>query len=130
MNELASTLYCLFHSLWYIVSIIIIQEIYLLFPTSVTLNKSQYPTILEDFDYRNRLMNDIMEVYEFLKQRDIELTAEESTGMLMISTQLPEILQVNSSEDLVTMMTSMRSVIEKMTDKKMQHLLLIVDSQR
>ncbi len=75
-------------------------------------------------------MNDIMEVYEFLNQRDIELTSKESAGMLMTSTQLPEILQVNSSKDLVAMIASISLVIEKMADKKMQHLLLMVDSQR
>ena len=77
-------------------------------------------------------MNDVMEVYEFLNQRDIELTSDESGGgaSLMVTTQLPAVLQVNSSDDLVAMVTNVKAVIDKMTDKRLQHLLLIVDSQR
>ena len=93
------------------------------------MKKSQYPTILEDFQCRNALMNDIMEVYEFLRQRNVELTSAES-GILQVSTQLPETLQVHSSEDLVSMISAVSLVIEKMTNKRTQQLLLMLDSQR
>ena len=96
---------------------------------TVVPRKSSFPTILEDFESRNEILNDIMELLEFLKQREVELTSEGS-GVLQVSTHLAETLQVHSGDDLVKMIDGVKKVMEKLTDKRTQHLLLILDSER
>lgn len=103
----------------------------LLFSVLELPNKSKYPTILEDFEYRNKLLNDVMELQEFLKQRNLEsMSEEDDPGLLMISGSLPEALQAYSSADVSAMIVSTQLVIDKMTEKKLQHVLLLLDSPR
>lgn len=94
-------------------------------------NKSKFSTVLEDFDCRNKLLNDVMELQEFLKQRNLETASEGGDpGLLMISGSLPEALQAYSSEEVSVMIANTQLVVDKMTEKKLQHILLILDSPR
>lgn len=93
---------------------------------------SQYPTILEDFNTRNMLLDDLMELSEFTKQRIIDMNPNETGGGggLVLQVDLPSSVQGYSSQDMQDMLCNVSAVIDKLTNKKSQQLLLMLGSQR
>ena len=90
---------------------------------------SQYPTILEDFNTRNMLLDDLMELFEFTKQR-ISETVGRGGGGWVLQVDLPSSVQGYSSQDIEEMSCNVSSVIDALTNKKSQQLLLMLGSQR
>lgn len=88
---------------------------------------SRNPTVLEDFLTRNVLLDDIMELSEFTKQMINELSAEAGS---ILQIDLPTAVQAYSSQDIQEMFDNVTIVIEKLTNKKCQQLLLMLGSQR
>ena len=93
---------------------------------------SQYPTILEDFNTRNMLLDDLMELSEFTKQRIIDMNPNETGGGggLVLQVDLPSSVQGYSSQDMQDILCNVSAVIDKLTNKKSQQLLLMLGSQR
>ena len=96
---------------------------------------SQYPTILEDFNTRNMLLDDLMELFEFTKQRINETIGRGEGGGgggggLVLQVDLPSSVQGYSSKDIEEMSCNVSSVIDTLTNKKSQQLLLMLGSQR
>ena len=91
--------------------------------------KTTYPTLLEDFTTRNLVLDDIMELLEFVKQRVSELSSD-AGGLLQVDTQLPSSLQAHSSKDVQEMIGNVMLVLDKLTNKRIQQLLLMLGSQR
>lgn len=93
---------------------------------------TQYPTILEDFNTRNMLLDDLMELSEFTKQRIIDMNPNETGGGggLVLQVDLPSSVQGYSSQDMQDMLCNVSAVIDKLTNKKSQQLLLMLGSQR
>lgn len=104
-------------------------------------NKS-FLTLLEDIDTRNLLMDQLSELFEFIKQRMTELSStadtsnttttatNSSVGSLLLQVDLPSSVQAYSSDDVMAMLSNVRLVIDKMTSKRTQQLLLMLGSQR
>ena len=77
------------------------------------------------------LMDDLIELEEFLKQRIVELSSDTMTsGYLLVDTSLPDTIQVQSCDDVTVMVENVTKVMQILTTKRMQHLLLILGSQR
>ena len=69
-----------------------------------------------------------MELLEFTKQRVNECTSSDTGGILQVD--LPALVQAYSSEDIQDMVDKINVVINKLTNKKTQQLLLMLGSQR
>lgn len=70
-----------------------------------------------------------MELLEFVKQRVSELSSD-AGGLLQVDTQLPLSLQAHSSKDVQEMIGNVMLVLDKLTNKRIQQLLLMLGSQR
>ncbi|XP_019849688.1 PREDICTED: CDK5 regulatory subunit-associated protein 3-like [Amphimedon queenslandica] len=93
---------------------------------------SQYPTVLEDFNTRNMLLDDLMELFEFTKQRINETVGRGEGGGgggFVLQVDLPSSVQGYSSKDIEEMSCNVSSVIDSLTNKKSQQLLLMLGSQ-
>ena len=75
------------------------------------------------------LLDDLMELFEFTKQR-ISETVGRGGGGWVLQVDLPSSVQGYSSQDIEEMSCNVSSVIDALTNKKSQQLLLMLGSQR
>jgi hypothetical protein len=82
---------------------------------------------LEDYKTRNALLDDLMELLEFVKQRVADSSSE---GGNVLAVELPSEVQGYSSDEVNGMVEMVSRVVDKMIDSRTQKLLLMLGSQR
>uniref|UniRef100_A0A7N5KQA8 CDK5 regulatory subunit associated protein 3 n=1 Tax=Ailuropoda melanoleuca TaxID=9646 RepID=A0A7N5KQA8_AILME len=87
-------------------------------------------TLLEYTETRNQFIDELMELEIFLSQRAVEMS-EEADILSMSQFQLaPAILQGQTKEKMVTMVSALQDLIGQLTSVRMQHLFMILASPR
>ncbi|XP_039595503.1 CDK5 regulatory subunit-associated protein 3 [Polypterus senegalus] len=87
-------------------------------------------TLLEYSQTRNQFIDELMELETFLSQRLTEMS-EEGDVVSMSQFQLaPSVIQSQTRDKVLAMLVQVRSMIERLTTKKMQHLFMILASPR
>uniref|UniRef100_A0A2R9A3K9 CDK5 regulatory subunit associated protein 3 n=3 Tax=Pan paniscus TaxID=9597 RepID=A0A2R9A3K9_PANPA len=87
-------------------------------------------TLLEYTETRNQFLDELMELEIFLAQRAVELS-EEADVLSVSQFQLaPAILQGQTKEKMVTMVSVLEDLIGKLTSLQLQHLFMILASPR
>ncbi|XP_011901719.1 PREDICTED: CDK5 regulatory subunit-associated protein 3 isoform X2 [Cercocebus atys] len=87
-------------------------------------------TLLEYTETRNQFLDELMELEIFLAQRAVELS-EEADVLSVSQFQLaPAILQGQTKEKMVTMVSVLDNLIGKLTNLQLQHLFMILASPR
>ncbi|XP_044245215.1 CDK5 regulatory subunit-associated protein 3 isoform X3 [Ursus arctos] len=87
-------------------------------------------TLLEYTETRNQFIDELMELEIFLSQRAVEMS-EEADILSMSQFQLaPAILQGQTKEKTVTMVSALQDLIGRLTSVRMQHLFMILASPR
>uniref|UniRef100_A0A2K6UQT6 CDK5 regulatory subunit associated protein 3 n=1 Tax=Saimiri boliviensis boliviensis TaxID=39432 RepID=A0A2K6UQT6_SAIBB len=87
-------------------------------------------TLLEYTETRNQFLNELMELEIFLCQRIVELS-EEADVLSVSQFQLaPAILQGQSKEKMVAMVSVLEDLIGQLINLRLQHLFMILDSPR
>ncbi|CAL1265495.1 unnamed protein product [Larinioides sclopetarius] len=88
-------------------------------------------SVLENESTRNSFYNDLLELEAFLEQRLLEA---ESAGNDVLSSSLfhnaPSVLQMQSTESLKQMLSSVKSISSQLMTTKLKHLYLIKNSPR
>ncbi|XP_004395153.1 PREDICTED: CDK5 regulatory subunit-associated protein 3 isoform X1 [Odobenus rosmarus divergens] len=87
-------------------------------------------TLLEYPETRNQFIDELMELEIFLSQRAVEMS-EEADILSMSQFQLaPAILQGQTKEKMLTMVSALQDLIGRLTSLRMQHLFMILASPR
>ncbi|VTJ55360.1 Hypothetical predicted protein [Marmota monax] len=87
-------------------------------------------TLLEYPETRNQFIDELMELEIFLSQRAVEMS-EEADILSVSQFQLaPAILQGQTKEKMVTMVSTLQDLIGRLTSLQMQHLFMILASPR
>ncbi|ELV11773.1 CDK5 regulatory subunit-associated protein 3 [Tupaia chinensis] len=87
-------------------------------------------TLLEYPETRNQFIDELMELEIFLSQRAVEMS-EEADILSVSQFQLaPAILQGQTKEKMVTMVSALQDLIGRLTSLRMQHLFMILASPR
>lgn len=87
-------------------------------------------TLLEYPETRNQFIDELMELEIFLSQRAVEMS-EEADILSVSQFQLaPAILQGQTKEKMVTMVSTLQDLIGRLTSLRMQHLFMILASPR
>ncbi|XP_043911237.1 CDK5 regulatory subunit-associated protein 3 isoform X2 [Protopterus annectens] len=87
-------------------------------------------SLLENPDTRNQFIDELMELEVFLSQRLIE-TNEEADVLAVCQFQTaPAILQNQTADKMTTVLTTVKALLDQLTNQKMQHLFLIHASPR
>ncbi|XP_066119934.1 CDK5 regulatory subunit-associated protein 3 [Saccopteryx bilineata] len=87
-------------------------------------------TLLEYPETRNQFIDELMELEIFLSQRAVEMS-EEADILSVSQFQLaPAILQGQTKEKVVTMVSVLQDLIGRLTSLRMQHLFMILASPR
>lgn len=87
-------------------------------------------TLLEYPETRNQFIDELMELEIFLSQRAVEMS-EEVDILSMSQFQLaPAILQGQTKEKMLTMVSALQDLIGRLTSLRMQHLFMILASPR
>uniref|UniRef100_A0A8C8Z8M3 CDK5 regulatory subunit associated protein 3 n=1 Tax=Prolemur simus TaxID=1328070 RepID=A0A8C8Z8M3_PROSS len=87
-------------------------------------------TLLEYPETRNQFIDELMELEIFLSQRAVEMS-EEADILSVSQFQLaPAILQGQTKEKMVTMVSVLQDLIGRLTNLRMQHLFMILASPR
>ncbi|XP_032285070.1 CDK5 regulatory subunit-associated protein 3 isoform X1 [Phoca vitulina] len=87
-------------------------------------------TLLEYPETRNQFIDELMELEIFLSQRAVEMS-EEADILSMSQFQLaPAILQGQTKEKMLTMVSALQDLIGRLSSLRMQHLFMILASPR
>ncbi|XP_030890128.1 CDK5 regulatory subunit-associated protein 3 [Leptonychotes weddellii] len=87
-------------------------------------------TLLEYPETRNQFIDELMELEIFLSQRAVEMS-EEADILSMSQFQLaPAILQGQTKEKMLTMVSALQDLIGRLASLRMQHLFMILASPR
>uniref|UniRef100_A0A2K5SJF8 CDK5 regulatory subunit associated protein 3 n=1 Tax=Cebus imitator TaxID=2715852 RepID=A0A2K5SJF8_CEBIM len=87
-------------------------------------------TLLEYTETRNQFLDELMELEIFLCQRAVELS-EEADVLSVSQFQLaPAILQGQTKEKMVAMVSVLEDLIGQLINLRLQHLFMILDSPR
>ncbi|KAK2111756.1 CDK5 regulatory subunit-associated protein 3 [Saguinus oedipus] len=87
-------------------------------------------TLLEYTETRNQFLDELMELEIFLCQRVVELS-EEADVLSVSQFQLaPAILQGQTKEKMVAMVSVLEDLIGQLVNLRLQHLFMILDSPR
>ncbi|XP_072343675.1 CDK5 regulatory subunit-associated protein 3 isoform X3 [Scyliorhinus torazame] len=87
-------------------------------------------TILESTETRNQFVNELMELQDFLSQRLTEMKEEADILSINQFQTAPAIVQSQDEAKVVTMMSVVRDLVQRLTNVKMRHLFMIHASPR
>jgi hypothetical protein len=97
---------------------------------STSLDKSTRIGLLMDTEIRNRVLNDLLELRAFLRQRTQELLAEDNVAFANHFQGTCSLLEQQSFGTIKTFHAKVQEAIDLLTDKRLQQLLLIQSSER
>ncbi|XP_034694291.1 LOW QUALITY PROTEIN: CDK5RAP3-like protein [Vitis riparia] len=104
---------------------------------SVLDTRTQTPEIKEDrsqlleTEYRNKILDDLFEMKAFLNQRLVELRNEETLSLQhQVQAVAPFVLQQYTPDAIQAMLSDVSSAISLLTNRKMQDLIMILNSKR
>ncbi|KAJ9695505.1 hypothetical protein PVL29_010805 [Vitis rotundifolia] len=104
---------------------------------SVLDTKTQTPEIkgdrsqLLETEYRNKILDDLFEMKAFLNQRLVELRNEETLSLQhQVQAVAPFVLQQYTPDAIQAMLSDVSSAISLLTNRKMQDLIMILNSKR
>ncbi|RVW30736.1 CDK5RAP3-like protein [Vitis vinifera] len=104
---------------------------------SVLDTKTRTPEIKEDrsqlleTEYRNKILDDLFEMKAFLNQRLVELRNEETLSLQhQVQAVAPFVLQQYTPDAIQAMLSDVSSAISLLTNRKMQDLIMILNSKR
>ncbi|KAL4198181.1 hypothetical protein AMTRI_Chr03g138880 [Amborella trichopoda] len=84
-----------------------------------------------DTEYRNKLLDDLFEVKCFLSQRLFEMQSEETSSLQHhVQAVCPFVLQQYTVDAIQLMSSRISSAISMLTNRKMQDLIMILNSKR
>ncbi|KAM5274052.1 CDK5 regulatory subunit-associated protein 3 [Ctenodactylus gundi] len=87
-------------------------------------------TLLEYPETRNQFIDELMELEIFLSQRAVEMSEEADILSISQFQLAPTILQGQTREKIVTMVSTLQDLIGRLTSLQMQHLFMILASPR
>ncbi|KAG8446859.1 hypothetical protein GDO86_014353 [Hymenochirus boettgeri] len=87
-------------------------------------------TVLENTETRNQFVDELMELELFLCQWLQSMDCDTDIVTVTQFQSAPSILQGQNREKVVAMVSAVRSLIARLTDRKMRHLFLILASPR
>lgn len=87
-------------------------------------------TLLEYPETRNQFIDELMELEVFLSQRAVEMSEEADVLSISQFQLAPAILQGQTREKMVAMMSVLQDLIGRLTSIRMQHLFMILASPR
>ncbi|XP_016046740.2 CDK5 regulatory subunit-associated protein 3 isoform X2 [Erinaceus europaeus] len=87
-------------------------------------------TLLEYPETRNQFIDELMELETFLSQRAVEMGEEADILSVSQFQMAPAILQGQTKEKMVTMVSVLQDLIGRLTSLRMQHLFMILASPR
>lgn len=86
---------------------------------------------LLETEYRNRILDDLLEIKSFLNQRLVEMSSEETSSLQhQVQAVAPSVLQQHASDAVQEMLKEVSLAISLLTDKKTRDLIMILNSKR
>ncbi|ONK55429.1 uncharacterized protein A4U43_UnF3540 [Asparagus officinalis] len=96
-------------------------------PQSFDQERSQ----LLETEYRNKILDDLLEIKAFLNQRLIEMNSEETSSLQhQVQAVAPLVLQQYASDAVQVMLLEVSSAISLLTNRKTRDLIMILNSKR
>ncbi|CAH0520816.1 unnamed protein product [Peronospora belbahrii] len=86
--------------------------------------------LLDDYDFRTRALNDLLELQAFLRQRKIELSGNNSVAFANQFQGFSSQLEQQSLEKVKEFEAAVNNAISLLTNKRLQQLVLLKTSER
>lgn len=86
---------------------------------------------LLETEYRNKILDDLLEIKSFLNQRLVEMNSEETSSLQhQVQAVAPFVLQQYASDAVHVMLSDITSAISMLTNRKIRDLIMILNSKR
>lgn len=99
-------------------------------PVPITTGQATRVGLLDDNEFRTRVLNDLLELRAFLRQRHVELSGSDSVAFANQFQGSSSLLEQQSTAKIEELQAAVDGAVSLLTSKRLQQLVLIKTSER